>query len=163
MCIRDSFVPKFGEGGKALYNGKNKSFFFFAYEPRWRQDFLTNVGLVPDPNQLAGNFNNLLRTAAGIVPANVASQLGLTSVGNANIYQQFVLFQGKLVPIQLQGANQYCQFNDPRRTLVAQVYQGVTLQTPQCTAAVNATPNPNLNIIPAEFIDPIGKLSLIHI
>ena len=151
------FVPKFGEGGKALYNGKNKSFFFFAYEPRWRQDFLTNVGLVPDPNQLAGNFNNLLRTAAGIVPANVASQLGLTSVGNANIYQQFVLFQGKLVPIQLQGANQYCQFNDPRRTLVAQVYQGVTLQTPQCTAAVNATPNPNLNIIPAEFIDPIGK------
>jgi len=102
------FVPKFGEGGKALYNGKNKSFFFFAYEPRWRQDFLTNVGLVPDPNQLAGNFNNLVRTAAGIVPANVASQLGLTSVGNANIYQQFVLFQGKLVPIQLQGANQYC-------------------------------------------------------
>ena len=150
-------LPKFGEGGDKFYNGKSKSFFFFAYEPRWRQDFLINTGLVPDANQLAGNFNNLVRTAAGIVPANIASQLGLTSVGNANIYQQFVLFQGKLVPIQLQGTNQYCQFNDPRRILVNQVFQGVTLQAPQCTAAINATPNPNLNIIPAEFIDPIGK------
>src|SRR5262245_40618897 len=150
-------LPKFGEGGDAFYNGRNKSFFFFAYEPRWRQDFLTATGLVPDANQLAGNFNNLVRTSAGIVPANIASQLGLTANGNANIYQQFVLFQGKLVPIQLAGTNQYCQFNDPRRILVSQVYQGVTIQTPQCTAATNATPNPALNIIPAEFIDPIGK------
>lgn len=150
-------LPKFGEGGDHFYNGKNKSFFFFAYEPRWRKDFLTATGLVPDVNQLAGNFNNLVRTSAGIVPANIASQLGLTANGNANIYQQFVLFQGKLVPIQLAAGNQYCQFNDPRRILVGQVYQGVTLQTPQCTAATNATPNPALNIIPAEFIDPIGR------
>ena len=150
-------LPKFGEGGSHFYNGKNKTFFFFAYEPRWRQDFITATGLVPDATQLAGNFNNLVRTAAGIVPASVASQLGLTSVGNANIYQQFVLFQGKLVPIQLATGNQYCQFNDPRRILVTQVYQGVPLQTPQCTAAINATPNPSLNIIPQEFIDPIGR------
>src|SRR5215813_2339001 len=150
-------LPKFGEGGDHVYNGKNKSFFFFAYEPRWRQDFVTATGLVPDANQLAGNFTNLVRTSAGIVPASVATQLGLTSVGNANIYQQFVLFQGKLVPIQLATGNQYCQFNDPRRTLVNQVYQGVTLQTPQCNAAINATANPALNIIPSEFIDPIGR------
>ena len=151
------FLPKFGEGGSSLYNGKNRTFFFFAYEPRWRQDFVTATGLVPEAGQLAGNFNNLVRTSAGIVPASVASQLHLTANGNANIYQQFVLFQGKLVPIQLATGNQYCQFNDPRRILVNQVYQGATLQTPQCTAAINATPNPNLNIIPAEFIDPIGK------
>jgi len=25
------FLPKFGEGGKTLYNGKNKSFFFFSF------------------------------------------------------------------------------------------------------------------------------------
>src|SRR5437764_1479890 len=36
-------LPKFGEGGKALYNGKHKSFFFFAYEPRWRKDFVTST------------------------------------------------------------------------------------------------------------------------
>jgi hypothetical protein len=151
------FLPKPGEGGKGYYNGKNKSFFFFAYEPRWRQDFVTSTALVPEAAQLAGNFNNLVRTATAIVPQSVATQFGLTSVGNANIYQQFVLFQGKLVPIQLATGNQYCQFNDPRRILVNQVFQGATIQTPQCTAAVNATPNPNLNVIPAEFMDPIGR------
>ena len=151
------FLPKFGEGGKSLYNGKNKSFFFFAYEPRWRQDFVTSTGLVPDANQLAGNFNGLVRTSSGIVPASVATQLGLTANGNATIYQQFVLFQGKLVPIQLATGNQYCQFNDPRRIPVNQVFQGTTIQTPQCTSAINATPNPALNIIPAEFLDPIGQ------
>jgi hypothetical protein len=152
-------LPKFGEGGDHFYNGKNKSFFFFAYEPRWRQDFVTSTGLVPDATQLSGNFNNLVRTSAGIVPASVATQLGLTSLGAtaATIYQQFVLFQGKLVPIQLATGNQYCQFNDPRRILVPLVYQGVTLQTPQCNATINATPNPALNIIPAEFIDPAGR------
>ena len=93
------------------------------------------------------------------MPASVATQLGLTSLGStaATIYQQFVLFQGKLVPIQLATGNQYCQFNDPRRILVNQVFQGTTIQTPQCTSAINATPNPALNIIPAEFLDPIGQ------
>lgn len=150
-------LPKFGEGGDHFYNGKSRTFFFFAYEPRWRQDFVTATGLVPELAQLAGNFNNLVRTSAGIVPASVAAQLRLTANGNANIYQQFVLFQGKLVPIQLATGNQYCQFNDPRRILVNQIYQGVTLQTPQCNAAINATPNPNLNLIPPEYIDPIGR------
>src|SRR6185436_17287255 len=43
-------LPKFGEGGDHFYNGRNKSFFFFAVEPRWRQDFVTSTGLVPDVN-----------------------------------------------------------------------------------------------------------------
>jgi len=158
------YLPKPGEGGKAYYNGKNKSFFFFAYEPRWRQDFLSGNFLVPDAAQLAGNFNGLVRTSSGLVPQSVATQFGLTSLGGtaATIYQQFVIFQGKLVPIQLATGNQYCQFNDPRRLLVPQVYQGVTLQTPQCTSAINALPNPNLNIIPAEFIDPIAQKILLN-
>ncbi|MFL6334288.1 MAG: carboxypeptidase regulatory-like domain-containing protein [Pyrinomonadaceae bacterium] len=158
------FLPKFGEGGDHWYNGKNKSFFFFAYEPRWRKDFLTSTALVPSAAELTGNFNNLVRTSSGILPAAVASQFGQTSVGNANIYQQFVLFQGRLVPIQLATGNQYCQFNDPRRILVNQtVNLGPVLtviQTPQCTSATNATPNPNLNVIPQEYIDPIARLIL---
>jgi hypothetical protein len=158
------FLPKPGEGGKPYYNGKNRSFFFFAYEPRWRQDFLTGNFLVPDAAQISGNFNGLVRTTSGLVPQSVATQFGLSSLGAtaATIYQQFVIFQGKLVPIALSGTNQYCQFNDPRRLLVPQVYQGVTLQTPQCTSAINATPNPNLNIIPTEFIDPIAQKILLN-
>jgi len=152
-------LARCSEGGKTLYNGKNKSFFFFAYEPRWRKDFVTSTALLPDAAQLSGNFNNLVRTSSGIVPATVAAQFGLASLGSTagTIYQQFVLFNGKLVPIQLASGNQYCQFNDPRRILVPQVYQGVTLQTPQCNSTINATPNPNLNIIPAEFIDPVAQ------
>jgi Carboxypeptidase regulatory-like domain/TonB-dependent Receptor Plug Domain len=150
------FLPKPGEGGKGYYNGKNKSFFFFAAEPRWRQDFQTSTALVPDAAQLSGNFNNLVRTQAGIVPASIATQFGLSSVGNANIYQQFVILNGRFVPIQLASGNQYCQFNDPRRILVNQVFQGVNLQTPQCNATINATANPALNIIPKEFMDPIA-------
>src|SRR4029450_11462705 len=113
------------EGGQSLYNGKDRTFFFFAYEPRWRKDFVTQSGLVPSAAELAGDFRNLVRTASGIVPQRVATQFGLTSNGNANIYQQFVLSNGRLVPIPLINipgrtpttSYQYCQFGDPRATI----------------------------------------------
>lgn len=150
------YLPRFGEGGKSLYDGHDKTFFFFAYEPRWRKDFITSSALVPSAAELAGNFNNLVRTSSGILPAAVAAQFNQTSVGNANIYQNFVKVGDRLVPIVLATGNQFCQFGDPRRILVPQVVNGVTLQTPQCNSTINATPNPALNVIPAEFIDPIG-------
>src|SRR6185295_6915503 len=67
------FVPKPGEGGDALYNGKDKSFFFFAYEPRWRTDFITGSGLVPSAAEVSGDFRNLVRTNSGVLPANIAT------------------------------------------------------------------------------------------
>jgi hypothetical protein len=149
-------LPKFGEGGKSIYNGKDRSFFFFAYEPRWRTDFITGSGLVPTAAELSGDFRNLVRTNSGVLPADVAARFGQTNIGNANIYQNFILVGGRLIPIVLTGTNQFCQFNDPRRILVNQVVNGVTIQTPQCTAATNNAPNPALNIIPPEYIDPIG-------
>ncbi|HJQ31640.1 MAG TPA: carboxypeptidase regulatory-like domain-containing protein [Pyrinomonadaceae bacterium] len=153
-------LPKFGEGGDRLYNGRNKSFFFVAYEPRWRQDFLTGSALVPSLAERTGDFRNLVRTASGIVPASVATQFNLTSTGNAHIYQQFVLVQGKLYQIQLAAGNQYCQFNDPRRSLVNNTFNvnGVltVVPTPQCNSAINAAPNSALDIVPSEFIDPIA-------
>ncbi len=159
------FLPRFGEGGPVLYNGKNKSFFFFAYEPRWRQDFLTSSALVPTAAEIAGDFRNLVRTDSGVVPAAVASQFRLTSTGSANIYQQFVLIGGRFVPIALQNipgrftstgtpvSYQFCQFSDPRATTV--VVNGVP--TPQCTPEVNLAPNAALDVIPQQFIDPIGR------
>ena len=157
------FLPRFGEGGPRLYNGKNKTFFFFAYEPRWRQDFLTGSALVPTAAELSGNFNNLTRTSSGLVPTSVALQFGQTSVGNANIYQQFVLVQGRLVPIQLQTGTQFCQFGytGPGRTLVNQAVPGVgTVQVPLC--ATNTAASPTLNVIPQEFIDPIARQILLN-
>jgi outer membrane receptor protein involved in Fe transport len=95
------FLPKFGEGGKKFYDGRNRSFFFFAYEPRWRQDFLTATGLLPTAAERAGNFSGLVRTNSGFLPAAVAAQFNQTSIGPADIFQQFRLdpATGKLVPL----------------------------------------------------------------
>lgn len=151
------YLPKPGEGGSALYDGHDKTFFFFAYEPRWRQDFVTGSALVPSAAELSGNFNNLVRTNSGVLPAAIAAQFGQTSVASATIYQNFILVGGRLIPIVLATGNQFCQFNDPRRILVSQLVNGVTIQTPQCNSTINANPNPLLNIIPPEYIDPIGR------
>ncbi|HEV2861910.1 MAG TPA: TonB-dependent receptor [Pyrinomonadaceae bacterium] len=155
------YLPKWGEGGPGLWSGKNRSFFFLAYEPRWRTDFITGTGLLPTEAQRNGDFRNLVRTNSGVLPASVASQFGQTALANVNIYQNFILVQGKLYPIQLATGNQFCQFNDPRRTLVNQniIVNGVTqtVQAPQCNSTINASPNPALNVIPQEYIDPIAR------
>jgi outer membrane receptor protein involved in Fe transport len=156
-------LPKFGEGGKHWYNGKNRSFFFFGYEPRWRTDFTTSTGLMPTAAERAGNFRGLTRTSGGVIPTAVATQFGQASVGTSAIYQQFTVgANGKLVPIVLQTGFQYCQFGAANVTMVANpiaTYGGV-LQ-PQCTAAQAALDteanNPNLNIIPSSFFDPISQ------
>src|SRR4051812_20616636 len=91
------YLPKFGDDGKWYYNGTNKSFFFFAFEPRWRTDFVTSTGLLPTDAERAGNFRGLVRTSSGFLPAAVAAQFGQTSTGDANIYQQFTLSGTRLV------------------------------------------------------------------
>lgn len=91
-------LPRFGEGGKHLYDGRNKSFFFFAYEPRWRTDFLTETALLPTAAERAGNFGGLVRTASGFLPTAVANQFGQTSIGPADVFQQFDLVNGRFVP-----------------------------------------------------------------
>jgi hypothetical protein len=90
-----------------LYNGHDKTFFFFAYEPRWRQDFLSQPTILPTDAMRSGDFSNLVRTTSGWLPANVAAQFGLASVGSANIFQQFNLVGNQLkqiaAPVQFPG------------------------------------------------------------
>ena len=111
------FLPRFGEGGKAYYDGRNKSFFFFAYEPRWKQDFLAQTTLLPTAAERSGDFSNLVRTSSGWLPTNIASGFNLTSTGPANIFQQFNLVNGRLVPLAqtctVGGVTTatYCQFS----------------------------------------------------
>src|SRR5262249_1499514 len=148
------YLPRFGEGGKAFYDGHNRTFFFFAYEPRWLRDFLDQTTLLPTAAERAGDFRNLVRTSSGLLPADVAARFNAVVIPAANIYQQFQLVNGQLVPIVLQNipgrtpttSYQYCQFGDPRATIVN--------GQPMCTPEVNAAPNANLNVIPAAFIDP---------
>jgi len=141
------YLPSFGLNGKKLYDGHNKSFFFLAYEPRWLRDFQTETTILPTAAERAGDFRNLVRTASGWLPTDVAARFNQQSTGPANIYQQFTVVGGRLVPIILSAGNQYCQFGDTR-------FITGTGAAPQCTAATNALPNPALNVIPTTFIDP---------
>jgi hypothetical protein len=79
-----------------IYNGHDRTFFFFAYEPRWRRDFLTVGSLLPTDAMRSGDFSNLVRTSSGWLPTNVAQQFGLSSVGQANIFRQFDLVGNEL-------------------------------------------------------------------
>ncbi|HEU4767891.1 MAG TPA: carboxypeptidase regulatory-like domain-containing protein, partial [Pyrinomonadaceae bacterium] len=150
------FLPRPGEGGKAFYDGRDRTFFFFAYEPRWLRDFLDQTTLLPTAAERAGDFRNLIRTSSGLLPADVAARFNLSSIGPANIYQQFMFSNGQLIPIQLinipgrtpAASYQFCQFGDPRATIVN--------GQPMCTPEVNASPIPGLNVIPTAFLDPTG-------
>lgn len=142
------YLPRIGEGGPLLYDGHNRTFFFFAYEPRFRKDFVTTTTLLPTAAERSGDFRGLVRTRSGFLPASIAAQFGQASVGPSAIYQQFTLNNGRLVPIVLATGNQYCQFNDPRAIIIN--------GQPQCNAAINANPIDALNVLPQSFIDPIA-------
>lgn len=126
------YLPRFGEGGKKLYNGKDRTFFFFAVEPRWRQDFVVTDALLPTDAMRAGNFSGLVRLSNGWAPASVVAQFpqiaSQITDPNSHIYRQFNLVNGRLVPITLATGQTYPQFPG--------------------------------DIIPAEFQDPIALKAL---
>ena len=151
------FIPAFGDGGPKLYDGRNRTFFFFAYEPRWRNDFVTTTTLLPTAAMRSGDFRGLRRTASGWLPEAVAQQFNLPQTGISAIYQQFTQGPGgTLIPIALQTGFQYCQFG-ATPTLVP----GMT--TNSAGQPICPTGSPvidSLNVIPQAFIDPIAPMIL---
>jgi hypothetical protein len=160
------FLPAFNEGGPFVYNGKNKTFFFFGYEPRWRTDFVTSTALLPTAAELAGDFTGLTRTNSGFLPSAIATQFAAsgqcgtncTTIGPANIYQQFTLNpNGSLAPIALGTGQAYCQFG-----VIPGVTPGVTTNAagqPVCLTGTTTpfVPTDARNIVPTAFIDPISR------
>ena len=88
------FFPNVGDGGPALYNGKNKTFFFVSYEGRRVTRGVTDTIItVPTAAERTGDFSRTLGlplcrqtnntvstacTAAGAVPVNVVDTAGAT-------------------------------------------------------------------------------------
>jgi Carboxypeptidase regulatory-like domain len=163
------FFPRFGEGGPQLYNGKNRTFFFFAYEPRWRQDFVTQSTLFPTAAERSGDFRGLVRTASGWLPAAVAAQFSTqttnaASIGPNAVYQQYTLNNGRLVPIVLTGGRWFCQFG---ATFAGQgmvlIANANNILQPQCAnTGTQSVPDDSLNLIPSQFIDPISRKILAY-
>lgn len=73
-------LPRFGEGGPSLWNGKNRTFFFFNYAPR-REDnpFGRDVLTVPTERMRRGDLSELLggnRTDVLFAPGNPGGAAG---------------------------------------------------------------------------------------
>jgi hypothetical protein len=149
------YLPSFGEGGPKVYDGHDRTFFFFAYEPRWRQDFVTTTTLFPTAAERAGDFRGLVRTNSGWLPQAIVNQFAsqnanaVASVGPSAIYQQYTISNGRLVPIVLAGGRWFCQFG-------ATAAQGMTLVNGQPQCAANTPVVDALNVLPQGFIDPIA-------
>ena len=92
-----------------LYNGRNKTFWFAAYEPQYRRDFLAQDALNPTREMLHGDFSNTVVTASGTVPASVAKQFNLASTGDATIYNQFSVVANNQFKYQTLAAGQTYQ------------------------------------------------------
>jgi hypothetical protein len=98
--------------GPASYDGHDKTFFFFAYEPRWRRDFVVTDTLLPTDAMRSGDFSGLSRISNGWVPtADLAKypQIPVTST-ETRIFQQFNVVGGKYVPIVLASGALFTQF-----------------------------------------------------
>ncbi|HVG39479.1 MAG TPA: carboxypeptidase-like regulatory domain-containing protein, partial [Pyrinomonadaceae bacterium] len=54
------FLPRFGEGGRAFYDGRNKSFFFFIYEGSKRSFGGAAINTLPTDAYRQGDFSALL-------------------------------------------------------------------------------------------------------
>jgi hypothetical protein len=50
-------LPRFGEGGRSTWSGKNSLFFFFNYEGTRIRKGVTRLGNVPLPNERIGDFS----------------------------------------------------------------------------------------------------------
>lgn len=110
------YLPRFGEGGKALYDGHNKTFFFVAYEPRWSKDFVVTDTLLPTDAMRAGDFSGLTRIANGWVPTAIKNQFPTVPVTSnvTTIHQQFNVVNGKYVPIVLGTGQIFAAFPNNR-------------------------------------------------
>ena len=102
--------------GPASYDGHDKSFFFFAYEPRWRRDFVVTDTLLPTDAMRGGDFSGLARIANGWVPTGVLAQFPQIQVSgpSTTIYRQFNVVNGKYVPIVLGTGQTFPAFDGNR-------------------------------------------------
>lgn len=122
------YIPK-------VYNGKNKTFWFAAYEPWYRRDHLDQYALMPTDAQWNGDFSGLVNTNSGWLPQSVVNQFkgiapnAVASVGDSTIYNQF----------NLVGGNQFQQITLPAGTTSYAPFPG--------------------NVIPASMLDKTAQMA----
>jgi hypothetical protein len=98
------YIPK-------VYDGRNRTFWFAAFEPNYRRDRLDQYGLVPTEGMLTGDFSGLVNTPSGWLPQSVVQQFqssapGAVTASDSVIYQNYNLVNGNqftLIPAPASG------------------------------------------------------------
>ena len=82
------YIPK-------IYDGRNKTFWFSAWEPNYRRDFLAQDALLQTEAMRQGDWSNTIITNSGTLPVDIAKQFGLASNGgDPTIYNQYSVVNG---------------------------------------------------------------------
>jgi hypothetical protein len=89
-----------------LYDGRNRTFFFAAFEPRYRQDHVQADSLLPTDAMRDGDFSGIVPVSGGWAPADVAARFGVRVTGDSTIFQQFNLVGNQLQAIPAPRAGQ---------------------------------------------------------
>ena len=70
------YFPRFGEGGRSTYSGKNKAFFFLNYEGTRIRKGVTRLGNVPMANEIRGDFSAAAGAANRVSYARIFDRVG---------------------------------------------------------------------------------------
>ncbi|MDQ3649898.1 MAG: carboxypeptidase regulatory-like domain-containing protein [Acidobacteriota bacterium] len=111
------YLPRFEQGGPRLYNGRNRTFFFFAFEPRYSSNSQPIDALLPTAAMRGGDFSNAVLVAGGatgvstitngLTTRDVAQRFGVPIVNDLVLHQQFDLAGSQFVR---RPTAQYAQF-----------------------------------------------------
>jgi hypothetical protein len=77
------YLPKFGEGGKSLYSGRNRTFFFFNYEGVRQVSYTPTTSTVPTLKMRQGDFSETLGAPQCV---NAAGAIGACGGAFGNPY-----------------------------------------------------------------------------
>lgn len=96
------YFPRFGEGGRSVYSGHNKSFFFFSQEWKKARTVSTAVGTVPTLLERSGSFAGTIRDPLTLVPFPVVGGRSIIPIGrfdqNAVAILQFIPLPNEVTP-----------------------------------------------------------------
>jgi hypothetical protein len=136
-----------------VYNGRNKTFFFGAVEPRYLTDHLTGYGTMPTDAMRQGDFSNTVKTNSDgndlvPIPASVAAQFPGIVTYDATNYNHYGVTGNQFTRLATPSSGQtYVPF--PNNVIPQNMLDPVTQKLMQYL------PKPNS----PWFISPSGNLS----
>ena len=96
------------------YDGRNRTFFFFAFEPRYYYDSTPFTSLLPSEAMRQGDFRNAVTVTGGITTRDVAERFGLQWQPLV-LYNQFELVGNQLRRVTLPAGATFPEF--PNNTI----------------------------------------------